>query len=278
MKLGLAAWGLRETPLEQQLAMAVRLNVELLELSIGNHPNDFIQLDSSLERRREAAALFSRYGIACECAGTGNDFTGADRSMASASLERVKQTVDIAAELGCRWLRIFAGFSPASEVTGKRWSTMIECLAAVYDHAEGTGVTPVIETHGGVESISGGIRHFASTSTGCESWGRMLKELPDSARILFDPANLRAVGDEAPEEFFSRFRERISAMHLKDFAAVSGSGAIRPAACGEGMIDNDRLYSAIRDFAGPALIEYEIPEDVEDGFCRSLVTVHKYLR
>lgn len=278
MKLGLAAWGLRETPLEQQLAMAVRLNVELLELSIGNHPNDFIQHDSSSERRREAVSMFSRYGIACECAGTGNDFTGADRQMALASLERVKQSVDIAAELGCRWLRIFAGFCPVAEVTGSRWSTMIECLAAVYDHAEGTGVTPVIETHGGVENIPGGIRHFSSTSTGCESWIRMLGELPESARILFDPANLRAIGDKAPEEFFSRFRERISAMHLKDFAVVSGTDAIVPAACGEGMIDNDRLYSAIRNFDGPALIEYEIPEDVEDGFRRSLVAVRKYLR
>ena len=44
MELGLAAWGLRELPLEKQLALAKKLRVKYVEFSIANYDKDALQL------------------------------------------------------------------------------------------------------------------------------------------------------------------------------------------------------------------------------------------
>ena len=47
MRYGLAVWGLRFTPLREQLAMTRRLGVDLLELGIAGFRTDLLQADSS---------------------------------------------------------------------------------------------------------------------------------------------------------------------------------------------------------------------------------------
>ena len=46
MKLGAAAWGLRETSLPEQLSITGELGLEVLELGIGSFRNDFLQVDA----------------------------------------------------------------------------------------------------------------------------------------------------------------------------------------------------------------------------------------
>jgi len=65
-----------------------------------------------------------------------------------------------------------------------------------------------------------------------------------------------------------RFREKIAYVHLKDFVR-KGMGW-SPAACGEGNMDWPGLLAEMRSFKGPALLEYEIPDDAERGFADSL--------
>ena len=43
-----------------------------------------------------------------------------------------------------------------------------------------------------------------------------------------------------------------------------------PAACGEGRLDWPELMAALKEFDGPAMIEYELTGDVRDGMRRSL--------
>ena len=57
MELGNAAWGLRETPLEQQLAITAAMGVPLLELSIAGYDRDFLQLDADDADSRGARSL-----------------------------------------------------------------------------------------------------------------------------------------------------------------------------------------------------------------------------
>ena len=76
MQLGNAAWGLRETPLEQQLAITAAMGLELLELSIAGYDRDYLQLDADEKRIAEVTELFRRYNVRLDCACTGNDFTG----------------------------------------------------------------------------------------------------------------------------------------------------------------------------------------------------------
>lgn len=270
MNLGLAAWGFRETPLERQLAITGELGLCLLELSIAGHRNDVLQLDSSSSVIASVGKLFKDYGVSLNCACAGNDFTLPEKKDNLRQLENLKGVIDIASELGVRNLRIFAGFSPRDEVADKRWAIMIECLWQTAEYAAQKRIVPAIETHGGVTVTASGVKHFHSTSSHPGTLKRILEVMPDNVKINFDPANLYAVGVEHPEEVYLQFKDRISYAHLKDFAPVPGSDSLRPAACGESGMDWKALLKTMQDFSGPALIEYENVEDVENGCRRSL--------
>lgn len=269
MEYGNAAWGLRELPLEEQLKLTQAMGLHLLELSIANYHRDALQPDASAEQIRQVKALFAQYDVRPDCGATGNDFTAGSAADVRESLDRVKRAADIAAALGMKVLRIFAGFTSDSLVYGERFDRALEALQLAAEHVRGTGVRLAIETHGGVAATGDVLHHSATVTTRIDTMRKLLESLPAAEiGMNYDPANLAAVGDAAPERWFGLFRDRIILVHLKDFRDVPGG--IVPAGCGEGRLDWKALPAALKEYDGPALIEYELPADVEDGLRRSL--------
>lgn len=269
MEYGNAAWGLRELPLAEQLKLTQAMGLRLLELSIANWHKDLLQLDATGEQIEKVRALYAKYGVRPDCAATGNDFTSESDAEVRASLDKVKRVIDIAAGVGVKILRIFAGFSSDSLVFGERFDRTVETLRLAAAHAEGTGVRLAIETHGGVSAAGDALHHFNTVTTRVDTMRKLLDALPAAELGMnCDPANLAAVGDSAPERWIELFRERILLVHLKDFRDVAGG--IVPAGCGEGRLDWKKLLTTLRTYDGPALIEYELPADIEDGLRRSL--------
>ena len=271
MIYGNASWGFRETPLERQLEITRGMGLEVLELGIAGHPSDFLNLDSGAKDIAAVKGMFGRHGVRLECASTGNDFTLPDPAACRAELERVGKALGMASALGVGRLRVFAGFSPVGEVVGERWGQMVDCLAEAAGLAASLGVELAVETHGGVEAVPGGVRHFHSAASHPGTLRRLLDELGPDVKLVFDPANLGAVGLDtaAIVELYRSLKDRIAYMHLKDFRSV-GRGALLPCACGEGGLDWRVLAQEFRGFPGPGLLEYENPEDVEAGLRRSL--------
>ena len=264
MRFGLAAWGLRETPLEKQLIMAKELGISLLELGIGAWKDDFLGADAAKEDIACVRELFCRHGITMECACLGNDFDG---DGADASLATSLKCIDIAGELGIKVFRIFAGFTPLAGLTPAMRQKELECLRTAAAKAASLGMVPAMETHGAVEPFADGVRHMASSSTHPETVAETLAAIPELA-LAFDPANLLAAGTD-PLAFYRRFSDRIKYVHLKDFVRLPGGG-LKGAACGEGALPWQELLTALGKSDLPAMIEYEQPADVRDGFERSL--------
>ncbi|MEI3039576.1 MAG: sugar phosphate isomerase/epimerase family protein [Victivallales bacterium] len=263
MRYGLAAWGLREESLESQLKITAGLGLDLLEFSIANYDKDPLQIGATDEQIEQVKALFRQYNVRLECGCTGNDFTGDD---VDAQVCKVSEVIDIASKLGIRYLRIFAGFNSDSVVYGDRLNNMLAALKTVNDHAKTKQVVLCVETHGGVTALdNGALVHFNSVTTRTDLWKEILKT---GVSIAYDPANLGAVGATCPAGFYKQFKDRIDYVHLKDFRDVEGG--VLPAACGEGRLDWKRLMETLRSFSGPAMIEYELPDDVKEGMTRSL--------
>jgi len=266
MQLGMAAWGLRETPLEEQLALTKKLGVEVLELGIINSPGDLLSAKAGDRELEEVKHVFARFGRTPVCAATGNDFT-LPEEQCRAGLAAARKAVEWAGVLKIRYLRIFAGFIPKEELTADRRTLLLDCLTEVAVAARDRGVTLALETHGGVQRKGQGVLHTPSIATDPKTLDGMLEAVP-GLRLCFDPANLHAVGMD-PVKFYRCYRERIATMHLKDFVRNS-DGTLRPGACGDGGLTWPELLKVVEEFDGPALIEYEVPSDVAEGMRRSL--------
>lgn len=277
MRLGNAAWGFRETPLEKQLEITKNMGLDVLECQIANHDNDALQIGCSDAEIENVKNLYKKYGVELICAATGNDFTGENPDEAIESVRKITDVIDICAKLGVKYLRIFSGFSPVADVVGERWDTMMACINDVYEYGRQNGVVPVIETHGGVDGFDDGVVHFASTSSDPETLYKMVAEMPRGVMLNYDPANLYAIGIKNPDEVYAKIKDRVAYIHLKDFIKLP-SGHLKPAACGESDMDWKTVLASIKDFDGPALIEYENVEDIAEGCQRSLDFINNLLK
>ena len=271
MKYGCAAWGFRETPLEEQLKITRDFGFKYLELGIANAEKD-IPADADRDTLEQVKNLYKKYGVELLCGATGCDFT-VDKKDCLANVEKIKKVIDLCQYLGIKYVRIFSGFSPCGEVVGEKWDTMINCLNEIADYSSNTNVIPVIETHGGVDGYDDGVVHFKSTSAEKESVKKLVTQLSDRIKFVYDPANLYAVGYN-PAEFYEIIKNKTAYAHFKDFAPLK-SGHILPAACGESSMDWKDIFKAMEGFEGPVFIEYENVEDVREGIKRSIDYLNK---
>ena len=263
MIYGNAAWGFRETPLEEQFKITADMGLDVIEIGIANAPAD-IPLDATDAELDKVKALSEKYGVKMLCAATGDDFTaGAD------DVEKVKKVIDICDKLGVKYLRIFAGFMPLADVTESVFEMMMDSLTKVCNYAKDKDIIPVIETHGGVDGYDDGVVHIMSTTTDLDSIMRIINGLPDNVRLCYDPANLYAVGIKHPEEFYEKIKDKVAYAHFKDFAPLP-SGHIKPSFCGDSDMDWAAILESMKDFNGPALFEYENVEDIKEGLIKCL--------
>lgn len=259
MKYGSAAWGFRELPLEKRLEITRDLVLPVHELGIENADTDVKVTDSVSDIKD----LYEKYGIELICAATGNDFTEGNKN----DIGLIKKVVDMCKELGIKYLRIFAGFSPVDDVVGERWNVMIDALTELGNYSKGTGVTLAVETHGGVNTFDDGVEHFYSTSTQPEALKKLMEQIPENVFFNYDPANLYAVGIKNPDEIYQMIKDRVAYAHFKDFVTLP-SGHLLPAACGESDMDWNTILNGISERDLLAVFEYEIPDDLKNGLER----------
>ena len=261
--LGNAAWGFRELELKKQLEVTGGMGLAFHELGIANGVRD-VPPDASAEELLYVKRCYEEFGIRLWCAATGNDFTLPGEGAVEAEVRKVFRVIDAAEGLGIPYLRIFAGFSPVEEVTGKRWDRMAGALRRAACYGEAHQVTLCIETHGGVSRFADGVMHYHSVTTQKDALCRLLEEGPEGICFVYDPANLFAAGVEEPEEIYTMIRAKTAYIHLKDFTRLP-NGHLRPAACGQGGMDWSAVLDSAADFQGPVLFEYENPQTVEEG-------------
>ncbi|MFN3486700.1 MAG: sugar phosphate isomerase/epimerase family protein [Planctomycetota bacterium] len=113
--------------------------------------------EAALKLKREAIRL----GLDITGTPIGNTFTLPPGEEREREIARVRQWIDISAELGSPAIRIFAGRAPrgVDDATARGWA--IECIRACLDHAARRGVVLALENHGGVVATAEGMLEFA---------------------------------------------------------------------------------------------------------------------
>ena len=107
-----------------------------------------VELEAPPEERRRIRALLESAGIEVACLSTGQRYDSPDAAVRQAAIERTKQFIDLAADLGCGRIRVFGNDFPAGVPKTQVVQYVGESLRACGEHAEGKGVDVLLEMHG----------------------------------------------------------------------------------------------------------------------------------
>jgi sugar phosphate isomerase/epimerase len=216
--------------------------------------------------------LATSHGITTHYCCLENDFTLPDPAGHGAQVRKALAQLPPAADCGAKTVRLFAGFTPAEQVTEQMWQRLLDALHQCAAAAGRLGMSAAIETHGAISTNPDGSLSHRHTVTTRRDWiERLVKEMPREVNFNFDPGNLKAAEPADNRYATDLVAGRVNYCHLKDWKR-KGQGWVA-CAPGDDDIDYGKLLP-VRGFDGAYLIEYEPLEDTAEGIKRSL----SYLR
>ena len=127
----------------------------------------------------------------------------ADPTVRAAQLDEGRRFVDLAHQLEVPYVRVFGDKVPPGEPKPTTLARVIDGLRVLGEHARGSGVGIIIESHG----------DFTDSPTLLE----LLKGANmDNVNLLWDAHHTFVSGHEAPEKTFQAMKRYVRHTHLKD--------------------------------------------------------------
>jgi sugar phosphate isomerase/epimerase len=272
IKVGCGEWGFRELDLPEHFRIARDLGFRTLEFGIGGGQAGRLPEEPSRPDIDDFRALARKHGVATPGCCLENDFTLPSPPAHAQMVERTLRQIRAARQCGASFVRLFAGFTPAAEMTESIWARMIDAFSQADQLCAELGLSIAVETHGRITMRDGAAHHEHTVSTEPAAARRLMGSLPWRIGVNYDPGNLKAVSPADRTYGLPLFSGRINYCHLKDWKR-SGGGWVA-CAIGDDDLDYGALLPRVK-FGGVHLIEYEPTEDVVDGIRRSLAYLER---
>ena len=131
---------------------------------------------------------------------------GAERQK---NLDEAKRFIDLAHALNCPFIRVFPNNLPKEQERNATIDIIIKSLLELGDHAKGSGVTVLMESHGDLVHIDD------------------LKKIMQSAEhanvgMVWDIVNMWSVTKEPPAQVYEKLKKYIRHTHIKDLKLING--------------------------------------------------------
>lgn len=174
------------------------------------------------------------------------DMNLADGVRRSQAINDFKRVVDIAVQLDCPAVRVYAGHELPVEERSSGLSRLVDSLSEIAEYAEGVNVGLNIENH--PETMATSAR---DTMEIIRRLGR------DNVGVIYDQANLTLLNREDLNAAIAMQKDFIRHVHVKDF--ILPDGQYRATAVGEGIIPWQEIISILADlgYDGFYSLEYE---------------------
>ncbi len=189
----------------------------------------------------------------------GADFSEDSEAAREAELEKMRATIDAAAQLGCRSIRVMPGHGEDPAIIEQVTPWMMQSAA----YAQQRGILLGMENHAG--SIAGNPDHARQlcTAVGSPYFG-----------VLYEPCNLLHLHVDY-KRAFEVLSDHIVHIHVKD--GLWEDGEFVRTHLGEGSIDIEWVVAAMEDsgYTGDYALEYELPQDPVET---NLPRWYQYLR
>jgi sugar phosphate isomerase/epimerase len=149
MKLCLLTYNLaREWELPKLIAEARRLGFAALELRADARHAHGVELELSKAQRREVRDRVEDAYLEIACIGTGNRFESPEPASRQEQVDRARQFVELAADVGARRVRVFGNDMPAGVPRDEVVRYVGASLRQLGELAEPFGVDVLLEMHG----------------------------------------------------------------------------------------------------------------------------------
>jgi sugar phosphate isomerase/epimerase len=169
----------------------------------------------------ETRRRLADHGLSIIGLGASSRLHEADPAVRAAHLDEGRRFIDLAQALGTPYVRVFPDKLVKGEPRDKTMARIGEGLRTLGTHAQGSGVTVLLESHGDF-TRSPELRDILTGAA-----------LPTVA-LLWDTHHTFAFGREKPEETWTALGSFVRHVHLKD-SRPEGSG-VRYVLTGEGRV------------------------------------------
>ena len=250
MRMSTCTYPMREQDIQYALQVVADAGFKKVDVW-GSMPH--FSLDAAELDMAEVDAFAKGLGVQIANLGTypGADFASDDPAKLSAAMDEMKKTLDSAARLGCRSIRVRPGEGEDASIIDK----IVEPFKESAAYAEAKGVYMGIENHKGAIAGDPQACLDLAEKVGSKHFG-----------ILYEPCNLLHAGVDY-KEAFGVFKEWITHIHVKD--GIEGDSQFQRTMLGEGDVDVAWVVQNVEasGYAGDYALEYEICDivPIEEG-------------
>ena len=194
------------------IEVAAKLDVDGVEL----YPGFFQSFEPSYLQR--VKIQLAKYGLEAPMMCASPDFTTPDAQFRRTEVERQKQMIDVAADLGGCFCRVLSGQRrpDVSRAEGVRWT--VESIRSLLEHAASRKIVLNMENH-----YKDGYWLYPEFAQDIEIFMEIIDQI-DSPwfGVNYDPSNAIIAGQD-PLEVLAAIKSRVVSMHASDRYLASGT-------------------------------------------------------
>ncbi|MEO6452484.1 MAG: sugar phosphate isomerase/epimerase family protein [Ginsengibacter sp.] len=132
----------------------------------------------------------------------------ADSEKRKSNLDEGRRFIDLAQKINCPYIRVFPNNFPKEQEKNETIDLIIKGLMELGDHAKGSNVSVLMETHGDVVKSDDLLKVMQSASHA-------------KVGLVWDVTNMWIVTKEPPVEMYKKLKKYIHHTHIKDASLVN---------------------------------------------------------
>jgi len=223
-KLSFSSLGCPGWSFEQIVNFAAEHGYEGIELRGIQKELDLVKCKefNSAASIQSTRTLLQQKGLQLVNLGSSCNLHVAEPAERKKNLDEARRFIDLAAEAGCPYIRVFPNNLPKDGDRRATIGLIAQGLIELGDYAKNTPVTVLMETHGDlvhVDDLVYVMQHAYQQHTG----------------LVWDVANMWTITKEPPAEVYGKLKKYIRHTHIKD-ANVSADSKIEYKFLGQGQV------------------------------------------